>query len=657
MDKSCSKIMPYWDTHTVCRSCRGNSCTRATPCETCSLWTDDLWTKFAKCISRAERAKSVRSSVSRDAGSNQVPGKGPEGNQNLSLPSVGTLVPVTKVQTTSSFSVGDVHASSVEHVLSHDRSNMSGVNPGQIDVPRVGAQADLERRSRPRSRSSSFSLSRSPTPRRHSRRARSRGSSRRRHKRHKHYRSSSSSSGSRSYRRSRSRSLRKSRHRDHSLSRSPSRPVTSRNDDVASLARLVEQQGSFLKELSDRISSVVPNASKSAVTSSPSRTRSVIEDNSLLPQDSLEIRVGSEERLGISDEECDDEDKETPKDSLTYREAIERLRSRLGPSVCPVPEVLTKSSGASALDFFKESLPSTEVSLALPQSNSVMESLTRMNQRLKGEEEIPMTPLPVYPKSFKAGSFVALSSKPKIFQPSSYEALNPFISLDPPSSNPGLKDVLRQGSPVPSSLSVQFSTLENWEKLARAGIQIASHSELFLCGTLKTIQQESLSTDDMAEVSRYLQAVALSQTHLVEVLTRLAAGPLLARRDACLSASDLEPEVKQALRCQPIESSTVLGNKFPEVVKHYKEGLTHKSLQRAVVGSGRQYSTGFKKRSVKASETVSKPSNDLSVTVGPNSSRSTSVPEVKRQNKTPRKFSGRPNRFSKGSSGTKPTAP
>ena len=83
------------------------------------------------------------------------------------------------------------------------------------------------------------------------------------------------------------------------------------------------------------------------------------------------------------------------------------------------------------------------------------------------------------------------------------------------------------------------------------------------------------------EVSCYLQAVAASQSHLVVILLRLASGPLLPRRDACLDASDLDFEFKRSLRVQPIESGTVFGNKFPEVVGQYKEGHTHKSLQMA----------------------------------------------------------------------------
>ena len=120
-------------------------------------------------------------------------------------------------------------------------------------------------------------------------------------------------------------------------------------------------------------------------------------------------------------------------------------------------------------------------------------------------------------------------------------------------------------------------------------MQVAPHSELFLCRTLKTIQQDSLSTEDMIEVSPFLQAVAASQLHLVEVLARLASEPLLARRDACLDASDLDSEVKMSLRVQPKKSGSVCGSKFQEVVWQYKEGLAHKSLQMAVVGAKGAY--------------------------------------------------------------------
>ena len=92
-----------------------------------------------------------------------------------------------------------------------------------------------------------------------------------------------------------------------------------------------------------------------------------------------------------------------------------------------------------------------------------------MNKPLKGAEKVTMTPLPIYPKAFKRDSFVFINSKPKIFQASSYEHLNSVFSMDPLA--PGLKKNMKQNSSYPSSHSLHFSTLENWEKLARTRIQ------------------------------------------------------------------------------------------------------------------------------------------------------------------------------------------
>ena len=149
---------------------------------------------------------------------------------------------------------------------------------------------------------------------------------------------------------------------------------------------------------------------------------------------------------------------------------------------------------------------------------------------------------------------------------------------------------------------------------------------MFLCGTLKTIQQDSCSKDDMLEVSRYLQTVAISQSHLVEILTRLASGPLLALRDACLAVFDLDSDIKQSLRVQPTESTTIFGEKFPEIVKQYKDGLTHRSLQMAVVSAKK--SSGRKKKGPKISDTSTKSSfGKLNVSAGPDSSRTSNVPQ------------------------------
>ena len=71
----CGKIMPYWDSHEICRSCRGYACSRNSPCEVCTNWSDDLWKKFDKYLHRAAQARSAlksRHSLS------QAPEKGPE---------------------------------------------------------------------------------------------------------------------------------------------------------------------------------------------------------------------------------------------------------------------------------------------------------------------------------------------------------------------------------------------------------------------------------------------------------------------------------------------------------------------------------------------------------------------------------------------------
>ena len=64
---------------------------------------------------------------------------------------------------------------------------------------------------------------------------------------------------------------------------------------------------------------------------------------------------GDNEKICNSDLEQDDKEEDSPKDSLSYKEAISKLRSRLGPSICPLPEAKNTKVGASALDFFQKS--------------------------------------------------------------------------------------------------------------------------------------------------------------------------------------------------------------------------------------------------------------------------------------------------------------
>ena len=77
----CSKIMPYWDNHKICRACRGYSCSPSTPCEVCSEWTEELWKKLSKCLHRASQTKSVKPKVS----SSQAPAKGPASSDESQL--------------------------------------------------------------------------------------------------------------------------------------------------------------------------------------------------------------------------------------------------------------------------------------------------------------------------------------------------------------------------------------------------------------------------------------------------------------------------------------------------------------------------------------------------------------------------------------------
>ena len=46
----------------------------------------------------------------------------------------------------------------------------------------------------------------------------------------------------------------------------------------------------------------------------------------------------------------------------SYKEAISKLRTRLGLAICPTPEAKNKTVGASALEFFKDPEQNEETS-------------------------------------------------------------------------------------------------------------------------------------------------------------------------------------------------------------------------------------------------------------------------------------------------------
>ena len=91
--KPCSRIMPYWDNHEVCQSCRNNSCSPSQTCEVCSLWDEELWRKFHKCLQRSDRLKK------RNVPLSQVPENGPglENTQHTVLPNVSVTVSATDI--------------------------------------------------------------------------------------------------------------------------------------------------------------------------------------------------------------------------------------------------------------------------------------------------------------------------------------------------------------------------------------------------------------------------------------------------------------------------------------------------------------------------------------------------------------------------------
>ena len=273
------------------------------------------------------------------------------------------------------------------------RTGASGSNPSHHSSKRRRSSSDSD--------SSRSDVSRGRSRHKHMKsRHRSRSLSRPRHRRHHyHRRSRSSRSRSRHYRSRSGSRFRRSRSRQHRhRSYSGSRHKSSEDHAVSTLASLVEQQGQLLKELSSRMDKI-PNPSTSAQDSTEKivglvESRTDNYDHVMEQQDSEDQRVGEDERIGDSDpEDQEDRKSDAPRDSLTYKEAIVKLRARLGSSVCLKPEVKTKSIGASALDFFKDPEQVEEASLALPQSNSVSISLGKMDKRVGGSYNVPSSHL------------------------------------------------------------------------------------------------------------------------------------------------------------------------------------------------------------------------------------------------------------------------
>ena len=288
----CSKIMSYWDNHSVCRACRNYACSPTSTWEVCADWSEELWKKKSKCLHRASQTKAFKP---RSQTSSQVPENGAGrscpshvpakdlGKDSSSLFRGSTSVSSATISTTEA---SDLHqlqqgmsSSAGEDSLQGcdgepDRDSLSrdpspdcdlsvdqGLGsrpvsprkkgssrnslPRQDVQPRTGASgSDLSHHSGKRRRSSSdydsswSDVSRGRSKHKHSKsRHRSRSLSRPRHSRHHHRMSRASRSRSRHYRYRSSRSgsrFRLSRSKQHRhKSRSGSRLKSSEDHAVS----------------------------------------------------------------------------------------------------------------------------------------------------------------------------------------------------------------------------------------------------------------------------------------------------------------------------------------------------------------------------------------------------------------------------------------
>ena len=321
-----------------------------------------------------------------------------------------------------------------------------------------------------------------------------------------------------------------------------------------------------------------PGAKSPVVTESTDNIFSVIQGPEILlrPEPGEKIDDSGDESGDQENEESDNLVQTSLASQLSYVEALVSLRSRLGPQLCPELTQPETQSGASALDFFSKKSTET-VQPILPQSRLILEQISKINSKIQGPNPIQGSPLDSYLKGMGNNRFPSLMMKPKVFGQDSYKIADPTLQLNPPPIDPSFRE-LRQGASFPTSHNIQLSHLEIWEKLARAGIHITSHADMFLYGILSALKRPMPSQSDLTEVHRYLEALAQSHMHLFDVLVRFASGPLLARRDAYLDKCALDSSMKASLRVQPLESSTLFGSKIPEVAKRYKEDLTRRSL-------------------------------------------------------------------------------
>ena len=98
--------------------------------------------------------------------------------------------------------------------------------------------------------------------------------------------------------------------------------------------------------------------------------------------------------------------------------------------------------------FDKKSKPI--VHPALPQSRLILEAVSKINSKLKGENHIPGSPLDSYPKGIGTNRFPFLYMKPKVFGQESYKISDSTLDIVPPAIDPSFREVIRQGASLPT---------------------------------------------------------------------------------------------------------------------------------------------------------------------------------------------------------------
>ena len=297
------------------------------------------------------------------------------------------------------------------------------------------------------------------------------------------------------------RSTTASRKRSRSLSSSEGRDRRFRRNSpsLSNPSNMDKTSQSTFNTNSTEVGDRDPGTKSPVVTESTDNIFSVIQEPEILlrPEPGEKIDDSGDESGDQENEESDNLVQTSSASQLSYVEALVSLRSRLGPQLCPELTQPETQSGASALDFFSKKSTET-VQPVLPQSHLILEQISKINSKIQGPNPIQGSPLDSYPKGMGNNRFPSLMMKPKVFGQDSYKIADPTLQLNPPPIDPSFREVLRQGASFPTSHNIQLSHLEIWEKLARAGIHITSHADMFMYGILSALKSPTPSQSELA---------------------------------------------------------------------------------------------------------------------------------------------------------------